>query len=228
MLEKAFIRQPEHAPRGCRGGSSAWRLSLLPQPSLALGRGSARVQQQQRWDQYSNEVGKQSLTPEDAKERIQGHQGLGGSAASACPQGLLLTCRGSSALLTEQAAATGGSSERQTQYFRALPSAAISGAINNTREELFLSRYDFYLDGVSLNHFYPQQVCKQRIFCAPFILPSGHRPLPAAASLLPSPTGLLSDLRSGLVPFPSLALPHNLPLLWSVGKDGEDGEALSS
>lgn len=62
------------------------------------------------------------------------------------------------------------------QYFKVLPSLTISGPINNTCKKELLNRYDFYLDGVPLDHFYPHKVCKKRIFLAPFILPDAHNP----------------------------------------------------
>jgi len=76
-------------------------------------------------------------------------------------------------------------SEKQMQYFKVLPSVTILGAINNTCKDLFLNRYDFCLDGISLNHFYPHKVCKKHIFCAPFVLPNIHCP---CLFLTPSPT----------------------------------------
>lgn len=89
-------------------------------------------------------------------------------------------------------------SKKQMQYFKALSSITISSTINNTCKKFFLNRYDFYLDGVSLNHFYPQEVCKESIFCAPFILPNIHHPC-----LLFTPA---SAVTNGTGPHPPLGL----------------------
>ena len=108
-------------------------------------------------------------------------------------------------------------SEKQTQYFKVLPSITISGTINNTCKGLFLNRYDFYLDGVSLNHFYPHKVCKKHIFCAPFILPNIHHPclLLAPSLTITDGTGSHPPLQCWFpardAPLPSLPLPHSSP-----------------